>query len=58
MDKLDSENILKNAELSDEQVREFAYGITAEMVMTYVNEHQEEYEEWLKKEKNKAHNKN
>lgn len=56
MGKLDDKNILRNTRISEEQAKQFAYEITAEMINSYVNEHQSEYEEWLKKEKKSSNN--
>ena len=38
MGKLDDKNILRNARISEEQAKQFAYEITAEMINSYVNE--------------------
>lgn len=45
-----SELELKYCTLDKEQVKEFAYNITGEIIDDYVKEHQEEFEKWKSEE--------
>lgn len=44
--------------MSDEQIKLFSSNILISDVISYIDNHKKEYEEWLKKENSKSNTKN